>query len=188
MGDPVVWDADKVVTALRNTVGDPSGATNVRWTDDEMDLYYNRGALQVVLDAEGEPTHYYLWRKLGDDPLSSAAKGQPGSIFLHPVPAAAGTDKLRIYGYKYPDAIANTAGTAIVELHAVHVEAALLYAASLIMADDGEPAQSAFFLARYEDQVKKVLGSLARKDRSGTSRLMPKGSRQIYPARTVIGW
>jgi hypothetical protein len=255
MGNPVTWDADAVVTALRSTIGDPAGATVPRWSDTELDNYYNRAQLQVVLDAditvkamwdttivesqreyklpdaffkaervqyiapsdtdirelrymsraayrswvlrdednEGEPTNYYLWRKTGDDPVSdggSPSVAQPGSIFLHPTPnaAAAGANKLRIYGYKFPDSIANASGTKLVELEAPYVEAALMYAASLVKADDGEMGESNAFLVRFENQMDKVTAAQAREDRSRYSRAMPKGSRDRYSRAFPIRW
>ena len=50
MGSPRVWTAAKVITELRNTIGDPSGALLSRWDADTLDGYYNRAALQIVLD------------------------------------------------------------------------------------------------------------------------------------------
>lgn len=53
MGTPLKWTASTAVTAIRNTVGDPSTGTNTpRWSASEVDGYFNRAAIQVVLDAE----------------------------------------------------------------------------------------------------------------------------------------
>lgn len=39
-----------LVAKLRNTVGDPSGATQTRWMDEELADYLDRGQMQVALD------------------------------------------------------------------------------------------------------------------------------------------
>jgi hypothetical protein len=53
MGNPLLWTAATVVTSIRNTIGDPSTGTNTpRWSASEIDGYYNRAAIQVVLDTE----------------------------------------------------------------------------------------------------------------------------------------
>jgi hypothetical protein len=140
-------------------------------------------------DATGEPTHYYFWRKLGDSPEPTTA--QPPSIFLHPTPgtAEAGTANLRLYTYKYPDLIDSEGSPGVVvELEPPYVEAALMYAASMVKADDGEMGESNAFLARYEAQIDKVRSSLAREDRSRFSRIMPKGSRDAYHQMWPIRW
>lgn len=53
MGNPLLWTASTAVTAVRNTIGDPSTGTNTpRWSAAEIDGYFNRAQIQVVLDAE----------------------------------------------------------------------------------------------------------------------------------------
>lgn len=52
MSTPYVWTFTKFVTAVRNTVGDPSGAATERWTDAEIEDYGNRSLLVVGRDAE----------------------------------------------------------------------------------------------------------------------------------------
>jgi len=66
-------------------------------------------------------------------------------------------------------------GTKVVEIEPPYIEAALMYAASLIKADDGEMGESNAFLARYEAQIDKVMTALARKDRSRQTKIVPKG-------------
>jgi len=52
MGTPFLWTGTLTVDALRNTIGDPSGATTTRWTNAELVGYLNRAMLQVVADAD----------------------------------------------------------------------------------------------------------------------------------------
>ena len=240
MGAPLVWAASTVITALRNTVGDPSGASVGRWTAAELDSYYNRAQLQVVGDTtkvletiwfasptdgqreyklpagffqaktviyapttadhrvlnalntdeynawvrgdetnEAEPTDYYFWRKLGDDPTTT----QPPSIFLHPTPSTTVTTDnaatgLIVYGYKHPDTIDSTANpTFVVELEAPYVEAALMYAAHLVHLDDGDEGRARSRLEMYQSRITMVKESIITKDRSRPSRMMAKGAR-----------
>lgn len=52
MGTPYVWSGTNAVAAIRDTVGDPVGATTTRMTDATIVGYLNRAMLQVVLDCE----------------------------------------------------------------------------------------------------------------------------------------
>lgn len=52
MGTAVVWTAAIVNASLRRTIGDPAGPTVTRWSNTDLDDYFNRAALQVCLDAE----------------------------------------------------------------------------------------------------------------------------------------
>jgi len=53
MGSPRTWTGTNAIAALRNTIGDPSGASVTRWTDAELWLYLDRGQMQVTLDTNG---------------------------------------------------------------------------------------------------------------------------------------
>lgn len=246
MGAPLIWLGSTAITALRNTIGDPSGATQTRWTDAELAAYLNRGQLQVTLDeprmfltewtlstadgtreyalppswvatqsvqlirtansdivqlqnvsyetyqtwvlgdetAEAEPNLYYVWRKLGADPTTH----QPPSLFLHPTPDA--VYSLRIVGFKMPDDIAADTSK-VMELEALFVEAAIMYAASLAMFDDDDLGRRDRFMVEYEKMADKVTGAIDRRDYSRVSRLMPKGGRgrQIEgDIDTLIRW
>lgn len=50
MADPVLFTQLKAITAVRSTVGDPSGAATERWTDAEIADYLDRANMAVVLD------------------------------------------------------------------------------------------------------------------------------------------
>lgn len=237
MSTPEIQTGANAIIKVRNSIGDPSGATQTRWSDTELAEYLDRGQMQVTLDEprifktvwtadltastreyslpvswvatqsvqfvktaytdirelenvsyetyqtwllkdednEGDPEQFYYWRKLG----STATDHVPPSIFLHPTPStsASGNDyTLRIFGYKMPDDVAaDTSKT--MELEALFVEAAVMYACALAMFDDDDMARRDRFQAEYEKQVQKIIAVISRRDFSRVSRLMPKGGR-----------
>jgi hypothetical protein len=132
-------------------------------------------------DNTGQPAAYYFWRKLGQDGDDAQ---QPPSIYLHPTPGAdeVDTDNLEVWGYKYPDEIDSTGGapapTTTVELEPAYIEAAIMYAAHLMMADDNDMARSDRFLVRYREQIEKSLGAMSRRDRGDFQQILPKGARR----------
>jgi hypothetical protein len=138
---------------------------------------YYRDTILRDEQTTGDPLVYYFWRKLGDDPTTS----QPTSLFVYPTPSfstSGSNDIFRIHVYKYPDAIDSTTfPTRVVELEPPHVEAAVMWAAYLMLSDDGD-GRATEKRAAYESLVEKVKSSLARKDLSRTSRMRPMGARR----------
>lgn len=238
MSTPEIQTTDNAIIKVRNSIGDPSGATVTRWTDTEIAEYLDRGQMQVTLDEprifktvwkcdpvqgtreyslpaswvntmgihfvktatdtrklknvsyedyqdwlmkdetlQGVPEAYYYWRKLG----STATGHVPPFFAVDPVPDAgsAGTDKFRIVGYKMPDdAAADTTKT--MELEALFVEAAVMYACSIAMFDDDDLPRRDRFKNEYSQMVEKIISVIARRDFSRTSRLRPKGAGDRY--------
>lgn len=52
MGNPVLWIGTKAVTALRNIIQDPAGATTTRWNATELGDYLDRAVQQIVSETE----------------------------------------------------------------------------------------------------------------------------------------
>jgi hypothetical protein len=52
VGNPTLWTGAAAITALRNTVQDPSGAAVTRWADADMAKYLDRAVQRIVADTE----------------------------------------------------------------------------------------------------------------------------------------
>lgn len=151
---------------------------------EEYEACYSRDPTKT-----GEPTYYFLWAKKGEDPTTY----QPGSIYLVPTPnaTAAGTDKLRIWGYKVPDELSYEGGAEdnTIELEPPYIEAMLQFAAGLVKQDDGDHAAYDRMMANYERMVRKIMDLRSRKSKGSFQGVPPRSSslsaysRWAHPGR-----
>jgi hypothetical protein len=125
----------------------------------------------------GDPKYYTYWNKLFTDSTTSM---QPPIMMLYPVKATGGddSDTVRVWGVKTPDIFVST-GTYgnMVEMRGQHVEALILYAASLAQWDDGEAGMAQMLEGRYQRTVEKIKHDEARRDRSSRPSIRPRSSR-----------
>lgn len=124
---------------------------------------------------EGEPTHYWMWRKLGNDTLTY----NPTTINLYPKPSsAASLNPIRIWGWKLPDKLENTTTglTRVIEIPPQYIDAMIFRAAMIAAGDSRDFTGKAQFRQDYEAEVVRIEGQNARKSRSRQPRLKPRAS------------
>jgi hypothetical protein len=135
------------------------------------------------------PLRYTFWRKLGGDQSASPAYVND-YIRLNPVP---GSDEdgnfIGVYGFKRPDIInVATEGDHVIETPASYVEAQIMWAAYLVMSDDGDFAASDRKKTEYEHQVVKIKNHIAITSRSERPRIRPRNSALNPWNKDLVPW
>jgi hypothetical protein len=153
-------------------------------TVDEYHVSFSRDTT-----TEATPLWYWIWNKRGDDPTDF----QPKSIRFHPVPNSS-SDKIRIVGYKNPNAFDFSAnGTTIVEFEPYHCEALVHYVLYLTKLDDDDMIAALRAKALYDGQVSKIMAAQTPRSRSERPRLVPRssvftGAGDVHRRFPILPW